>query len=82
MEGSASGDASSFENWRGRLTPFRFRLPNPPQNKLKMKRKYWYITEITECVLCGCGKKHRYRVYEKPKNSIDYVNFACSTHFI
>lgn len=45
-------------------------------------KKYYYITEIEECVLCGKEKKRRYRVNKKPKNSIDFKQFACETHFI
>lgn len=52
--------------------------------KKKVSNKFWYITEITACVLCGREKKSKYRVYEKPKpeNKQTYNEFACSEHFM
>lgn len=47
-----------------------------------MKKKYWYVTEIEFCVLCGREKKTKYRVYIKPKNKIKTKEHACSEHFI
>ena len=34
------------------------------------KKKYWYVTYIDECPVCGSGDTYRERVYEKPKSSI------------
>jgi len=50
-------------------------------------KKYWYMTEITECVLCGKTTNVKYRVYDTPRpdNRADrmiYRQEACSTHFI
>lgn len=49
---------------------------------MKNKKKYWYVTEIYACVLCGHEKKHKYRVYEKPINKIIWHDDVCATHFI
>lgn len=50
------------------------------------KRKYWYHTTITECVLCGSGEKIRQRRYgKKPKDGrkrFDFQQFACDCHFM
>ena len=46
-----------------------------------MKKKYWYVKEIEFCVICGREKKHRYRVYEKPKVKIFEQEYACGDHF-
>lgn len=32
-----------------------------------MKRKYWYLTTVYFCPLCGSEKCYRERVYEQPK---------------
>jgi len=47
-----------------------------------MKGKYWYITEIETCVLCGYEMKYRYRVPTKPVHSIILKDNACPEHFI
>ena len=53
---------------------------------VKPKKKYWYKTEVTECVLCGRQTKHRYRVYgDKPNDAAERYIFkqdVCATHFI
>lgn len=46
-----------------------------------MKQKYWYITKIEFCVICGREKKRRYRVYVKPTNNIKSTEYACGEHF-
>lgn len=48
------------------------------------KKKYWYKIYITECVLCGVGKKTKERVYVKPKpeEKVEFTQFACSMHFV
>jgi len=48
------------------------------------KRKYYYIEEITSCVLCGREKRYRQRVYEKPEPHlrVTWKEDACCTHFI
>ena len=48
------------------------------------KRKYYYIEEITSCVICGREKRYRQRVYEKPEPHlrVNWKEDACSTHFI
>ena len=45
-------------------------------------KKYYYITEIEECVLCWKEKRLRYRVYKKPEFSIIHKQNACPQHFI
>jgi hypothetical protein len=54
--------------------------------KKKVIKKYWYFTEITECVLCGCGDSVKFRKPgKKPKNPnkrYSYKQTACSEHFI
>lgn len=50
--------------------------------KSETKQKYWYMTEIDYCVICGREKKCRYRVYEKPEHSIILKETACHGHFI
>lgn len=49
----------------------------------KKAKKYWYVTEVTACVLCGREKRYRYRVYTKPKpqDKIKYDEDACGEHF-
>jgi hypothetical protein len=54
---------------------------------VKNKKKYWYMTEITECVLCGRETKIKYRVYNKPRPSnradrMIYKQDACAIHFM
>lgn len=49
---------------------------------MKKPKKYWYITDIEECVLCGKEKKYRYRIYEPPEHPIRIKQFACHGHFI
>lgn len=50
--------------------------------KSKNKQKYYYRTEVTECVLCGREKKSRERVNEKEKSGTKYNQDACPQHFI
>ena len=33
-------------------------------------KKYWYVTIVWHCPVCGKEDKRRHRVYEKPKESI------------
>ena len=51
---------------------------------MKNKKKYWYKTEITECVLCGYTTKEKFRVYDKPKPefTITLMQNACGEHFM
>ena len=49
---------------------------------MKKEQKYWYVTDIYACVLCGKEKRYRYRVYIKPENSTNWKDDACPTHFI
>jgi len=46
------------------------------------KQKYWYVTDIYCCVLCGYEKKYRYRVYEKPEFKINWHDDVCAEHFM
>lgn len=46
-----------------------------------LKIKYWYVTEIYACVLCGREIKSKYRVYIKPDRSIIWHDDACHNHF-
>jgi len=55
---------------------------NRKKMKSETKQKYWYMTEIDYCVICGREKKCRYRVYEKPEHSIILKETACHGHFI
>jgi len=50
--------------------------------EVKPKIKYWYMTDIEVCVLCGEEKKYKYRVYEKPEFNINMTEFACNEHFM
>lgn len=54
------------------------------QQKNKKKQKYWYVTEVNCCVVCGCETREKHRVHEKPKPQEKNVwrDFACWTHFI
>lgn len=29
-------------------------------------KKYWYVCHVEYCPVCGCERKYRERVYEKP----------------
>ena len=60
------------------------RSRNSSFNLLPMKKvkKYYYILEIEECVLCGRERKSRYRVKDKPESSILIKQYACDEHFI
>lgn len=51
--------------------------------KQTTKQKYWYITTIKVCVICGKERKMRERVYEKPANEerLDIIDTACEKHF-
>lgn len=57
---------------------------NPLLNEVGAKRKYYYMEEITSCVLCGRETKYRWRVYEKPEPHLRVIwkEDACCTHFI
>lgn len=45
-------------------------------------KKYWYITEISMCPICGEERKIRYREYsEKPKNIEDRIKFTYINHY-
>jgi len=46
------------------------------------KPKYWYLTEVEYCVLCGRERKSRERVYDKAKSGTVFTEFACNNHFI
>ena len=55
--------------------------------KNQKKNKYWYFTEITECVLCGKETIVKYRVYDKPRpddrgDRMVYKQDVCAIHFI
>lgn len=51
-----------------------------------VRRRHWYLTTTTECVLCGRGEQYRERQYgRRPKNPMRryvYEQFACSIHFM
>ena len=57
---------------------------NPLLNEVGAKRKYYYMEEITSCVLCGRETKYRWRVYEKPEPHlrVNWKEDACCIHFI
>ena len=46
------------------------------------KPKYWYLTEVEYCVLCGRERKSRERVYDKEKSGTVFTEFACGNHFM
>lgn len=50
----------------------------------KLHKKYWYIFQIIECVLCGRQKKSKWRVYSKPslEEKVIFDQDACPEHFI
>jgi hypothetical protein len=56
----------------------------PLLNEVGAKRKYYYMEEVTSCVLCGREKRYRWRVYEKPEPHlrVKWNEDACCTHFI
>lgn len=49
-----------------------------------MENQYYYKFTITECVLCGCGKTTKERIYnDKPKDKYEcynYTQFACTNN--
>lgn len=47
-------------------------------------QRYWYVTEIATCVLCGREKKNRHRVYKEPERAgrTLFIEDACQEHFI
>lgn len=47
-----------------------------------VKRRYWYRTEISECVLCGKQKTYKGRVYNEKDKGVSYDQFACDIHFM
>lgn len=49
---------------------------------MKTKQKYWYVTDVYACVLCGGESKYKHRVYVKPVMSINWSDTACDYHFI
>jgi len=51
--------------------------------KDRMAAKYWYVTEIKSCVLCGVETINKHRVFEKPNNQerIKWQDTGCHTHF-
>lgn len=53
---------------------------------MKIKIKYWYFIEITECVLCGSKDVYKEKRYtKKPKlkdKRYNYKQDACSIHFL
>jgi hypothetical protein len=50
----------------------------------KKKNKYWYVTQVIECVLCGRQKKYKWRVYKNPSlyDKLIYEQDACGEHFM
>lgn len=47
---------------------------------------HWYFITIYECPVCGRGEETRERRYDKkpsdPKDRYDYIQYACSGHFL
>jgi hypothetical protein len=35
-------------------------------------KKHWYITHVENCPVCGSESRWRERVYEKPKESLQW----------
>jgi len=53
----------------------------------KIKRSYWYMFFVEECVICGHTNEHKIRVYDKPKpddvyERHIYSQFVCGCHFL
>lgn len=46
------------------------------------KPKYWYLTTIESCVLCGVEHKYRERVFSIELKGISWVEYACPGHFM
>lgn len=47
-----------------------------------IKRKYWYATDVYTCVLCGKIKQYKERVYNESEKGTNYIDCACSEHFM
>lgn len=50
-----------------------------------MKKSYWYLFVIRECVLCGAGSTTKIRIYDRPKpedmkDRYEYEQFVCGGH--
>ena len=48
----------------------------------KIKRQYWYITDVDYCVICGSEMRYKHRVYIKPHSSINWIERACNHHYL
>jgi hypothetical protein len=46
------------------------------------KRKYWYVTDVYTCVLCGRVKRYKQRVYNESEKETKYIDEACGEHFM
>lgn len=46
----------------------------------KNKKRYWYSTDIFECVICGQQTKDKKRVYKKKERGINWHQDRCWTH--
>jgi len=56
------------------------------EEKQEMKvSKYWYLTRVYACVLCGAENRSRERVYgpkpEDPNERLIWNDTACPQHF-
>jgi len=47
--------------------------------------KYWYLTTIMECILCGGGNSYRQRSFTPRPEAWaarhEHIDFACDGHF-
>ena len=55
-----------------------------PQDKTSPR--YWYVTHVTECVLCGRSEIYRQRRYDDrppdPVNRYVFEQFVCPEHLL
>jgi len=50
--------------------------------KMWDKQKYWYMTQIESCPVCGEENIFKYRVYgEKPENRADRIKYTYIHHW-
>lgn len=44
------------------------------------KKKYWYLTEVYCCVLCGKETKYKNRVYRIEEKGVKWLDDLCWEH--
>ena len=48
---------------------------------MRNRLKYWYMTYIQICVLCGVERRWRKRVYKEEEKGTVQEDCACHEHF-